>query len=75
MKDDTARGEALYASMLQAGLIIRLVLNGVLERHEAIELVDETLLVLERHQSDPNGPGTAVIAHARSRLESVLRSI
>jgi hypothetical protein len=73
--DATALGEALYASLLQASLVVKLVMKGVLERDEAIDLVDTTLLILEHHQSDPNGPGAAVIGHARSRLESLLRSI
>ncbi|HEY6430986.1 MAG TPA: hypothetical protein VIZ17_03320 [Acetobacteraceae bacterium] len=70
-----ALGEAMAGSLVQAAVLVRLVMKGVLDRQEAIELIDTTLLVLERHRQDDTGPGAAVIDHARSRLEALLRQI
>lgn len=50
-------------------------MKGVLDRQEAIELIDTTLLVLERPRRDDTGPEAAVIDHARSRLEALLQQI
>lgn len=70
-----ALGEAMAGSLVQAAMLVRLVMKGVLDRQEAIELIDTTLLVLERPRRDDTGPGAAVIDHARSRLELLLRRI
>lgn len=70
-----ALGEAMAGSLVQAAVLVRLVMKGVLDRQEAIELIDTALLVLERHRQDDTGPGAAVIDHARSRLEALLQQI
>ena len=51
-----ALGEAMAGSLVQAAVLVRLVMKGVLDRQEAIELIDTTLLVLERHRQDERGP-------------------
>jgi hypothetical protein len=59
-----ALGEAMAGSLVQAAILVRLVMKGVLHRQEAMELIDTTLLVLERHRHDQTGPGPEVIDHA-----------
>ncbi len=70
-----ALGEAMAGSLVQAAVLVRLVTKGVLDRQEAIELIDTTLLVLERHRQDEAGPGAEVMDHARARIEALLRQI
>jgi len=70
-----ALGEAMAGSLVQAAVLVRLVMKGVLDKQEAIELIDTTLLILERHRLDDTGLGTEVMDHARSRLEELLRQL
>ena len=71
----SALAEAFGAALLQSGLIVKLVSNGILSKEDAIAIIDSTIFVLERHRLDANGPGYVVIDYARSRLEALLRHI
>jgi hypothetical protein len=70
-----ALGEAMAASLIQTAILVRLVMKGMLDRREALELIDTALLVLESHRQDNMGPGPEAIDHARSRLEALLCQI
>jgi hypothetical protein len=69
---DTAIGEAMFSSFVLTAVIEKLVLNGAIAREEVVNLADATLLILERHRTDPKGPGAAATDHARIRLEALL---
>jgi hypothetical protein len=72
---DVAIGEATGASLLLQAVITRFVMRGILQKDEAVMLVDAVLLLLEKHRQDIDGPGTRAVDHARSRLESLMRDV
>lgn len=67
-------GEALFASQLLMRLMGRLVATGVLTKQGAENLVDETLLVMERHDETLRRVGLST-AQARTRLQGLLSSL
>jgi hypothetical protein len=71
----TVLGEALYAALLAPSILVLLVRRGVIPREEAIALVDNAMLALERRQAVLEGADAAAVAHTRSRLESLLRRL
>ncbi len=66
---DVAHGEALCGSMLMAGLLNVMRQKGLLKSDEIAQLVDSTLLSLERAR----GLGPGAIDFARERLEHLLQ--
>jgi hypothetical protein len=70
---ESANGEAMYASLTLAALIEVLIQNQALSREQVVHIADSVALVLERHRATvPNASGS--VDHARSRLESLLKS-
>lgn len=69
---EIAYGEALGTSFLLAMVLKRMVQKGIFSDPEIADLIDQTLLSLEKMQGDPRYPSKA-IARARANLEATLQ--
>jgi len=67
-------GRALAGWLLARSLLQHLVLAGVVERANAVDIIDHLLLVLEEHQAALPEEGAA-ISHARTLYQQLLPAL
>ncbi len=72
---DTANGFAIYAGFSQAALWLTLVKNGAISKDQAKDVLDGTLLVLERNQETRPGGGPGAVVNARGHFESLIKMV
>jgi hypothetical protein len=71
---DSIAGEAMFASHLAGALTMLLTRKGLLASAELIEALDQISLILE-HQDHSHPQQRAALAHARSRLQSLIETL
>jgi hypothetical protein len=68
---EAAIGEALFASTLATITLTNQVATGRLSHDQAAMLLDDAMLVLERHRG-ANAANASAVDYARTRLNAVL---
>ena len=71
----TVYGDALFTGVIIGPLILMLIKTGALPIEGVLELIDATLLSLEKLAHPAGDQGKRHVEHARCRLESLLKLV
>lgn len=71
----TVYGDALFTGVLIGPLMLMLIKTGALPIESVLELIDATLLSLEKLAYPAGAEGKQHVDHARYRLENLLKLV